>query len=56
MKNMCISLTGSMGNGKSAAATAFADLGIKVLDADKLAHFVLNEDRAKLYDKIKIRY
>ena len=44
MKNMCISLTGSMGNGKSAAATAFADLGIKVLDADKLAHFVLNED------------
>ncbi len=40
----CIALTGSMGNGKSAATSVFAELGVKTLDADKLSHFVLNED------------
>ena len=53
-KNICIGLTGSMGNGKSAVAQIFAELGIKVLDADKLAHKVLNEDVLVKSEVLKI--
>jgi len=36
---MCvIGITGSLGSGKTTVATMFADLGAKVLNADKLAH------------------
>lgn len=44
MGKTTIALTGAMGCGKSAAAAAFAALGVKVLDADKLAHIALEED------------
>ena len=40
----CVALTGGMGNGKSAAISAFAELGVKTLDADALAHFALDND------------
>ena len=40
----CIALTGGMGNGKSAAVSAFAELGVKTLDADMLAHLALDND------------
>ena len=46
MKSVCIALTGGMGCGKSAAAAAFASLGARVVDADKLAHKVLDESPA----------
>ncbi len=39
-----IALTGGMGCGKSAAAEAFKELGAKVMDADSLSHFVLEND------------
>lgn len=41
---MKIALTGAMGCGKSATRQAFELVGAKVLDADKLAHFVLEND------------
>ncbi|MBR7105532.1 MAG: dephospho-CoA kinase [Opitutales bacterium] len=41
---MKIALTGAMGCGKSATRQAFEMAGTKVLDADKLAHFVLEND------------
>ncbi len=41
---MKIALTGAMGCGKSAALNAFKLAGVKTLDADKLAHFVLEND------------
>ncbi len=53
-KNTCIALTGSMGNGKSVAASAFAELGVKVLDADKLAHTVLNENSSVKAEVVKL--
>ncbi|MBR4597756.1 MAG: dephospho-CoA kinase [Opitutales bacterium] len=43
-KNLLIALTGSIGAGKSAAGRIFAELGMRVLDADKLAKKVLFED------------
>ena len=43
MKKLCIALTGGMGCGKSIASKAFADLGVHIEDADKLAHKALNQ-------------
>lgn len=39
-----IALTGGMGCGKSTAAEAFEELGAKVIDTDKLSHYVLEHD------------
>lgn len=39
-----IGLTGAMGCGKSAAAAAFRELGALALEADAIAHQVLDED------------
>ena len=44
MKKTLIALTGAMGCGKSVASAAFAELGVRVLDADKLAHRARDED------------
>ena len=54
MGKTTIALTGAMGCGKSAAAAAFASLGVKVLDADKLAHIALEEDAAVRKTLLKI--
>ncbi len=35
---MIIGLTGGIGSGKSAAAQAFADLGVPIIDTDRIAH------------------
>lgn len=39
---MVIGLTGGIGCGKTAAAACFAELGFNVVDADRLAHEVLD--------------
>ena len=37
MKNMIIGLTGGIGSGKSLAGDFFSELGIDVIDSDKIA-------------------
>ena len=49
---MKIALTGAMGCGKSATRNAFELAGAKVLDADKLAHNVLETDK-DVIEKVK---
>lgn len=43
-------LTGSIGTGKSAAAKILASLGFTIIDADKIAHEVLQEQAAKIVE------
>ena len=43
-KKPIIGILGGVGSGKSAVANEFAKLGCGVVDADKLAHALLNED------------
>jgi dephospho-CoA kinase len=42
-----IGILGGIGSGKSAVAAEFAKLGCKVIDADKIAHELLDEPRVK---------
>ena len=42
-----IGIIGGIGSGKSAVAAEFAKLGCKVIDADKIAHELLNKDNVK---------
>jgi len=39
-----IGLTGSIGSGKSTAASLLAELGAVIIDADKIGHYVLDSD------------
>lgn len=41
MKPVVITLTGGIGSGKSAVASCFADLGISIVDADKVSRMVM---------------
>lgn len=50
-----LGLTGGIGSGKSAAADAFAQLGIEVIDADHAARWVVEPGRSALV-KIVDRY
>ena len=43
-KCLKVAITGAMGCGKSAAAQTFRNLGVQVLDADKLCHEALESD------------
>ncbi len=43
-----LGLTGGIGSGKSAAARAFADLGVPVIDTDAIAHALTAADGAAL--------
>lgn len=43
-KKPIIGILGGVGSGKSAVANEFAKLGCGVVDADKMAHALLNED------------
>lgn len=38
MRPFCVGLTGGVGAGKSAVASLFADLGIAVVDTDRISH------------------
>jgi len=42
-----IGIMGGIGSGKSTVAAEFAKLGCKVIDADKIAHELLNRDAVK---------
>ena len=46
-----IGLTGGIASGKSTVANLFSDLGIEILDADKIAHSITSKQRSA-YDKI----
>ena len=48
---MIIGLTGGIATGKSLVSKTLRELGIKVIDADQIAHRVLN--RTEVIDKIK---
>ncbi|HZJ94408.1 MAG TPA: dephospho-CoA kinase [Thiopseudomonas sp.] len=54
-KPWVLGLTGGIGSGKSAAADAFAQLGIEVIDADHAARWVVEPGRSALV-KIVDRY
>ena len=46
-KKPIIGILGGIGSGKSTAAAEFAKLGCKVIDADKIAHELLEEPSVK---------
>ena len=46
-----IGLTGGIASGKSTVANLFSDLGIEILDADKIAHSITSK-QGSAYDKI----
>ena len=51
MKNMIIGLTGGIGSGKSLAGDFFSELGIDVIDSDRIAREILdkNSEAKKLF-------
>jgi len=50
-KRIILGLTGSFGSGKSTVAGIFRSCGAKIIDADKIAHRLINP-RTKIYKKI----
>ncbi|MFZ8423179.1 dephospho-CoA kinase, partial [Staphylococcus aureus] len=50
---LLVGLTGGIGSGKSVVAKIFRTLGIPVLDADKLARSIMEEDTIVQQDIIK---
>ncbi|MEA3328517.1 MAG: dephospho-CoA kinase [Candidatus Omnitrophota bacterium] len=52
---MVVGLTGSLGTGKTTAAKMFAGLGAKVLDADKIAHGLIQPD-TKAWEQIVVLF
>ena len=46
-----IGLTGGIASGKSTVANLFSDLGVEILDADKIAHTITTK-QGSAYDKI----
>ena len=46
-----IGLTGGIASGKSTVANLFSDLGVEILDADKISHSITAKD-GSAYDKI----
>ena len=46
-KKPIIGIIGGIGSGKSTVAAEFAKLGCKVIDADKIAHELLDEPAVK---------
>ncbi len=43
-----VALTGSIATGKSTAVSFLSDLGLEVIDADKIAHTILNEEHRSI--------
>jgi len=50
-KNIILGLTGSFGSGKTTVARIFKSFGAELIDADKIAHRVINPG-SKVYKKI----
>jgi len=50
-KSVVLGITGGFGSGKSTVARIFASFGAKLIDADKIAHRVINPG-SKVYKKI----
>jgi len=50
---LVIGVTGSLGSGKTTVATMFADLGAKVLSADKIAHQKMQRSAACFHPIVK---
>lgn len=50
-KRIILGLTGSFGSGKSTVAGIFRSHGVKIIDADKIAHRLI-KPRTKIYKKI----
>jgi dephospho-CoA kinase len=50
-KSVVLGITGGFGSGKSTVARIFASFGAKIMDADKIAHRVINPG-SKVYKKI----
>lgn len=46
-KKPVIGILGGIGSGKSSVANEFAKLGCKIIDADKIAHKILDEKKVK---------
>ncbi len=50
-KKLILGLTGSFGSGKTTVAGIFKSLGVKVIDADEIAHKIIKPD-SQIYKKI----
>jgi len=53
-RKLIIGILGGVGSGKSTVAAEFAKLGCKVIDADKIAHVLL--DKKTVQDKIAVLF
>lgn len=50
-KKLILGLTGSFGSGKTAVAKIFKNYGAKIIDADRIAHYLLKPQN-KIYQRI----
>ena len=55
MPSLIIDLTGGVGSGKSTVASLFAAYGIEIIDADKIAHDIVQNEQAVL-DQIVAKF
>lgn len=51
---LIIGITGSFGTGKTTVANMFKELGVKVIDADRIAHRLMDENKEGFKKVVKI--
>jgi dephospho-CoA kinase len=54
-RKIILGLTGSFGSGKTTVARIFKSFGAKIIDADRIAHCVI-QSQTKVYKKIVHTY